>query len=371
MKKLLLFSSLLFCSMVVFGQQSKPAKPKILIVVSSYGKDSGKTRPGFELDEFTQAYWIFKDNQMQVEVASPKGGKAEPDEFNPKKPYNKRFLEDKDAQKLLDNTLPTAAAVAKDYDAVYIVGGKGAMFDLPVDPSLQEIITKTYKKNGVLSAVCHGSAALVHVKVDNEFIVKNKSLTGFCNTEEEKFGKKWAKEFPYFLETKLQERGALYQKGEDMLPFVVTAGNFVTGQNPYSTTLVTEEILKALGRTPAPRQQYPDEKSMLLVKKALNGENQWAKEELAKKQSDYDLQLIAAFGYYGLLFAKDDTQALQKGLSIIELAAPYFFNENLQMERAIAYKKLGEKAKAKDLLNELVSKNLLVEESKKLLQELN
>ncbi len=356
---------------MVFAQQPKTTKLKILMVVSSYGKDNGKTRPGFELDEFTQAYWIFKDNQIQVEVASPKGGKAEPDEFNTKKMYNKRFFEDKEAQKLLDNTLPTAAVVANDYDAVYVMGGKGAMFDLPVDPSLQEIITKIHKKNGIISAVCHGSAAFVHIKVNDEFIVKNKALTGFCNTEEEKFGKKWVKEFPYLLETKLRERGAAYKKGEDMLPFAITAGNFVTGQNPYSTTLVAEEILKALGKTPNPRQPYADEKSMFLVKRALNGESQWAKEELAKKQADYDLQLIAVYGYYGLLFSKDDPTTLQKNLSIIDLAAPYFFNETLQMERAVAYKKLGEKEKAKTLLNELVSKNLLVEDAKKLLQELN
>jgi hypothetical protein len=214
-------------------------------------------------------------------------------------------------------------------------------------------------------------SAFVHVKVDNEFIVKNKPIADFCNTEEEKFGKKWVKEFPYLLETKLKERGALYQKGEDMLPFAITAGNFVTGQNPYSTTLVAEEILKGLGKTPVPRQLYADEKSMFLVKRALGGEIQWAKEDLAKQPAEYDLELIAVYGYYGLLFAKDDQQTLQRGLSVIELAAPYFFNENLQIERAIAHKKLGESQKARTLLEELISKKLLVEKAKKLLQELD
>ncbi len=171
MRKYILVLSFLFCSIIVFGQKpTTEAASKVLIVVSSYGKDNGKIRPGFELDEFTQAYWIFKDNNMQIDVASPKGGKAEADEFNPKKLYNKRFLEDTVAQRLLENTLPTSAILDREYAAVYIVGGKGAMFDLPVDPSLQEIIAKIYKKNGVISSVCHGAAAFVNIKMDNEFI---------------------------------------------------------------------------------------------------------------------------------------------------------------------------------------------------------
>ncbi len=97
-------------------------------------------------------------------------------------------------------------------------------------------------------------------KVDGEFIVKNQEITGYCNSEEEKFGKVWINELPYFLENKLIERGALYEKGGDMLPFVITSGNFITGQNPFSTTWVAEEIVKALGIQPKSREQYPDEK---------------------------------------------------------------------------------------------------------------
>jgi hypothetical protein len=40
------------------------------------------------------------------------------------------------------------------------LGGKDAMFDLPVDPSLQEIIVRIHKKDGVIASVCHSSAAI-------------------------------------------------------------------------------------------------------------------------------------------------------------------------------------------------------------------
>ncbi len=370
MKKTILFLYLCCSTLMVFGQENKKDSPEILMVVSSYGKDAGKSRPGFEMDEFTQAYYIFIDNNISVKVASPKGGKVDADGYNSTKLYNKRFLEDKKAQLLLENTLSTASLIHENYDAVYVVGGKGAMFDLAVDPSLQEIIAKIYTNDGIVSSVCHGSAAFVNIKVGNEFIVKGKEITGFCNSEEEKFGKEWVKEFPYLLETKLIERGTLYKKGEDMLPFVITSGKFVTGQNPYSTTLVAEEIVKSMGIQPINRIQYHDEKSMILVKRFLNGEHAWAREELLKNKEDYDLELIGVYGYYGLIYGEEDKQKLQVSLSIIDLVSDFFFNENLQLQRAVAYKKIGENIKAKEILEDLVKRNLLKVKAQNLLKTL-
>jgi hypothetical protein len=58
--------------------EAAPAQ-KVLLVVSGYGEDKGKTKPGYEFDEFAQAYAIFRDNGLVVDVASPKGGKVEAD----------------------------------------------------------------------------------------------------------------------------------------------------------------------------------------------------------------------------------------------------------------------------------------------------
>ena len=40
------------------------------------------------------------------------------------------------------------------------------------------------------------------VKHNNEYILKGVEVTGFCDVEEELFGKKWVKEFPFSLEAK-------------------------------------------------------------------------------------------------------------------------------------------------------------------------
>lgn len=110
------------------------------------------------------------------------------------------------------------------------------MFDLPFDPALQDFITALYSRNdGVVSAVCYGPAAFAHVKQsDGTYLIAGKAVAGFCNEEEQLFGKRWQAEFPFLLEDKLKQRGGLYERAELMLPHVSVAGRLITGQNPYS-----------------------------------------------------------------------------------------------------------------------------------------
>jgi len=299
-------------------------------------------------------------------------GTVEPDEYNKNKPYNKVVLKDENAMALLKQTRATASINAQNYNAIYIVGGKGAMFDLPYDPSLQEIITIIDSKEGVISSVCHGSAVFVNVKLnDGSFLIAGKKIAGFSNQEEIMFGKKWKPEFPFLLEDKLTARGCVYEKADLMLPHVSIAGRLITGQNPYSTNASAEEVVKALNNKVISRKPYVDEKSMNLVKKAIN-ENamSWAREEILKDKESFDIELIAAYGYYKLLGAEDDIKVIKLGLDIVELVIPYYYKPTLQLEQAKAYKKLGDKAKAKKLLEELLQKEPNLESVKKALTDL-
>ncbi len=351
MKKLLFF--LLISIPVALYAQSKTNK--ILMIVSSYGKDMGNVRPGYEMDEFSQAYLVFKANGLQIDVASPVGGAVEAGQFNKDKPYNKIVLQDSTAMMLLKQTKPTALLHANDYDAIYIVGGKGPMFDLVVDPSLQDLILKMDARKAIISAVCHGTIAFANIKKGTSYLIENKLVTGFSNEEEIRFGKS-ASEFPFLLEDRLLLRGAKYKKEEAMLPFMVKHENFITGQNPYSTMLVAEEIIKALGKEPMKRTKYKDEMSMELVKRAVKGEMAWASTALSKDKDNYDLELIAVYGYYQAMFAKDDVATIKKGATIIELVTPYYFNENLYIALAGHYLTLGDKGKAISTVKDVLQK---------------
>lgn len=367
MKKQLLLVLILF-PLLSLAQSNR----KILMVVSSYGKDAGKTRPGFELDEYSQAYLIFKANGFGIDVASPKGGTAEPDGFNPEKEYNKAISKDIQAMDWLKNTLPTASLKAKDYAAIYVVGGKGAMFDLPFDPSIQEIIVQIYQDKGIVSAVCHGPAALVNVKLPNgKYLPEGKVVTGFCNDEETMFGKKWQKEFPFMLEDKLKARGGIYEKGDVMLPQVSVSGQLLTGQNPYSTNALAEQIVRSLGVEPAAREAFADEKSMNLIKKAIEGDWDTARKEIATNKDGLDIELIAVYGYYRSLNANGDKKTIRLALEIMELATPYYFNPTLQLERAACYKNLDDKATARKLLEELIAKDPASDKARKMLDDIN
>ncbi|MES2652516.1 MAG: DJ-1/PfpI family protein [Bacteroidota bacterium] len=366
MKKILLV--LVIClPILVFGQTKTN---KIVIVVSSYGKDMGKIRPGFDMDEFSMAYLIFKANGLHVDVASPKGGKVEAGQFNKDKPYNSVVLQDTSAMKLLKQTKPTSTLHAKDYAAVYVVGGKGPMFDLVVDPSLQDFILEMDSNQSIISAICHGTIALANIKKDSKYLVENKLITGYSNEEEVMFGKT-ASEFPFLVEDRLILRGARYKKVEAMLPNMLKDGNYITGQNPYSTTLVAEEIIKSLGKTPVSRTKYKDELSMALVKKAVLGDTTWAKIELKNNKNNYDLELIAVYGYYQAMYAKEGIEKIRKGTAIIELVTPYYFNENLYVPLAEYYLKLGNKTKAINALNDVLKKNPNAQAASTLLKKIS
>lgn len=64
--KQLVTALLVFVALASIGQRLNSEK-KVLMVVSSYGKDQGQTRPGYEFDEFSQAYLLFKDNGLTVD----------------------------------------------------------------------------------------------------------------------------------------------------------------------------------------------------------------------------------------------------------------------------------------------------------------
>lgn len=363
---------LLLIPLIFFAQKNNSSK-KVLMVLSSYGKDEGATRPGYEFDEFSQAYLIFKNNNLTVDIASPKGGKIEADKYNTNKAYNKAIIENKDVLQLLENTIPTSSINPEQYDAIYVVGGKGSMFDLPYDSSLQDIILNLYNRKKIVASVCHGSAAFVNIKNDDDYIIKNEKITGFCNEEEALFGKKWVKEFPFQLEDKLKSRGAQFVEADPMLSKVTVSGLFVTGQNPFSTTKSAEEVVKALGITPTKRTYYKDENSIYLVQDFLdkNKTLESAKSELKSNHKNYDIELIAVYAYYKILAANNDTKQLQDSVNLIELTSPYFFNENLQFKLAQTHITLKNNTKAKEILKALISKDLLKEKAEELLKEIS
>jgi putative intracellular protease/amidase len=350
---------------------SAVAADKVLLVVSSEGRDQGKTRPGFEMDEFAQAYLIFKHNGWQIDVASPAGGAVQADKYDAKEVFNARLLQDADAVRQLEQTKATTALRAADYRAVYVIGGKGAMFDLAQDSALASLIATIYQQGGVVAAVCHGPAALVDVRLaDGSALVANRRLTGFSNEEEALFGKRWAASYRFKLEDALRERGARWSEAALMLPHVVTDGRLVTGQNPYSTPALTDAVIKAAGRQPLTREPWRDEVTMDLVQRLLAGDASSAKAELAANLSRYHVELIGMLGFYQFKAAADD-KAVRAALDIMQLALPHMHEPQLRLGIAEAELRLGHAQRARDVLNGLLASHPDMAEAKQLLARID
>lgn len=351
---ILIQTLLIIVTLLITTEQVQAASntKSVLMVVSGNGQ--GEEKPGYEFDEFSKAYSVFKDNGIAVDIASPKGGEVEADKYDPSKPYNAKVLIDEVIMAKLNNTLATNSIDAKDYDAVFVVGGKGAMFDLPNDIALQNIIAQIYEQQGSVAAVCHGPAALVNVKLkDGSYLIADKAINGFTNQEEKLFGQKWINDFEFMLEDKMTERGAHFQSSQIMLSHVAIDGRLISGQNPSSTLGVATALVKSLGLTPVKVEMDIEDKTMTVIAKFIAGD-QSAIETLANNQEQYHISLVGMYGFYFLKVA-DTTLDFERALALMVVAQKAINNPMLDMKIATTQAKLGQTDNARVTLNQLIA----------------
>ncbi|WP_058368545.1 type 1 glutamine amidotransferase domain-containing protein [Psychrobacter sp. ENNN9_III] len=221
----------------------------ILMVLTSHDElgDTGK-KTGFWLEEFAAPYYAFLDADANVTLASPAGGQPpldpSSDTEDAQTKDTKRFKEDSDAQKHLANTKKLADVKAEDFDSVFYPGGHGPLWDLAVDENSINLIESFVKQDKPVAFVCHAPAALKNVKVDGEYLVKGKTVTGFTNTEEDAVG--LTDVVPFLVEDTLKANGGNYEKAADWESFVVEDGLLITGQNPASSEEAAKRLINKL-----------------------------------------------------------------------------------------------------------------------------
>jgi putative intracellular protease/amidase len=222
-------------------------KPNVLIVVTSHAElGSTGEKTGFWLEELAVPYRELVRAGAEVTIASPKGGAppADPKSAKSEEPDVAAFLADEEAKAKLANT-KKLSDIQATYDAVFLAGGHGVMWDLVSDPDLAKLLSDTYARGAVVAAVCHGPAGLVLAKKPNgEPLVAGHRVAGFSDEEER--GAKLEKIVPFLLETKLKELGGKYERGPMWKSFVVRDRNLVTGQNPASSRAAAKETLAAI-----------------------------------------------------------------------------------------------------------------------------
>lgn len=215
----------------------------ILMVVTNAKEMKEGHATGLWLSEFAEAYIEFKNAGYTVTVASPNGGES---------PIYARSLEDEVPAEiqatapLLKETLDLKSIQDfSAFDAIFMPGGHGTMFDLPQSDALNNALRTLFEANKTVAAVCHGPAGLVSATLsDGTPLVAGKTIATFTDEEERATGLDVY--MPFMLETRLRELGANIITADNFTENIQVDGNLVTGQNPQSTTAVAKAVINTL-----------------------------------------------------------------------------------------------------------------------------
>jgi len=224
---------------------------RILIVVTSHAAlgDTGKPT-GVWLEELAVPYMRFVDARADVTITSIMGGKIPLDPRStpptgPEAPVVERFLADPAAVRALAKSIPLESVDATRFDALFLPGGHGTMFDFPVSLALASAASRAWTAGRVVAAVCHGPAGLIGaVDSDGKPVVAGRRVSAFTNAEEDAVG--LTKAVPFLLQSKLESLGAKVETGPKFEPFAIADGRLVTGQNPASARLTADLTLQAI-----------------------------------------------------------------------------------------------------------------------------
>lgn len=225
---------------------------KILFITTSHAAlgDTGRLT-GVWAEELAVPYAVFTDAGCVVDIASPQGGAVPLDPGSVQKAGEnpapvERFLSDPVAQQKTQSALAIAQVDIAAYDAIYLPGGHGAMWDLPNDAAVTRAIERVFAAGKVVSAVCHGVAGLLTARAPNgQPLVAGRRVNGFTNDEEAAAG--LTEVVPFLVETRLKDLGGLFEKAPNWESFAVQDGLLITGQNPASSARVAELVIRQLG----------------------------------------------------------------------------------------------------------------------------
>lgn len=223
---------------------------RVLLIMSSHDEMgiSGK-QTGTWFTELAAPYYILTEAGFEMVFASPDGGEAPIDLLSMKAPftteYTERFLNDPVAMFAARNTRKLRNINYDTFDAVFIPGGYGLIWDLASDSHVIKLIQNFHQSERPIAMVCHAPAILRDIKAPNgEYLVKGVNLTGFKNDEDSEI--ELLHHLLFSLEDELKGRGANYISKPNWEPNVVEDGVLMTGQSPASAAPLAEALAKRL-----------------------------------------------------------------------------------------------------------------------------
>jgi putative intracellular protease/amidase len=224
---------------------------KVLFVISS-------SETAFWLSEVTHPYWHLTERGVEVDFASPQGGKVVFDHYSdpyfenslePDDLVSKGFLSDKKTAAKFETTLTLKDVDLSRYDAIHVAGGRGATFDLFPNEDVAKALEYFWAKDKVVGAICHGAIALGNIP-DR---IRGRQVTGFTLEADKQLQATFGSGFiiPHYPQTVLEKTGAIYTSTKPYTPKVVIDGKLITGQDQSAASEYALALLhKMTGQSP-------------------------------------------------------------------------------------------------------------------------
>jgi putative intracellular protease/amidase len=224
---------------------------KVLFIISS-------SETAFWLSEVTHPYWHLTERGVEVDFASPKGGKVVFDHYSdpffdkslePDDLVSKGFLSDKKSVSKLDTTLKLQDVDLSQYDAIHVAGGRGATFDLFPNEDVAKALEYFWAKDKVVGAICHGAIALGNIP-DR---IRGRQVTGFTLEADKQLQANFGSDFiiPNYPQTVLEKTGAIYSSTKPYTPKVIIDGKLITGQDQSAASEYALAFLRTMtGHSP-------------------------------------------------------------------------------------------------------------------------
>lgn len=220
---------------------------------------------GYHWEEVAAAYQEFRAAGWDVAFYTPTGGAPAPDptsvrytntlaravgygtsrEDGPESELGREILGE------LESPRPLSEFDVPGTDALYVVGGHGALEDVNPNPELHRIVEALHSDERVLASVCHGTSTFAFAKgADGRPIVDGKALTGFPNFVDQGMLRVGMVD-ERFLPLRLSNDGELRKAGARINP-VAAAMNprttrvdppFVTGMGPKAAGEVARRVI--------------------------------------------------------------------------------------------------------------------------------
>lgn len=226
------------------------AKKKVLFVASNVLDmgDPEQHDARNNLWEYAPPFHIFVMHGYEVDFVSPKGGPV--DFMMDPLGISSYAIKYENFLGKAGNTLKPSQIDVARYQAVYVGGGYGTLFDVASNEELMNIIGGIYENGGVVGGCGHGPGGFANAKLKNgSYLVNGKRVAGFPNSTER--SKSWAKQgslLPFLVEDQLRRNGAQAQNKDTLADkdTVVVDQRIVSTMFLPSAALVAEEMVRLL-----------------------------------------------------------------------------------------------------------------------------